>query len=411
MRHWLWLVLIADGFLQAEAIGRDSVQLIRKEKLLMTSTGHIGAEAQAHRVGHASIQKRLERSAGLPRVAVMVLAQSTSSAKWHDAFAVVSYSARKAFETSRFAMDLLAVTGESMDDTERKLLEGMGFQVLFKPDPVPVASVRQKYAQKMLSDGKASGGKLSEVSEMMKLYGVGLVDYHRVVICDADLMFLGSLDELLGRSDELMQATYDHELDFKSQAGFTNSITSIPLVNGGFVVVKPSREDFDGLLNLIKEGDFRAGSGWKGERVGWGFGGIGPQGLYSYYYNKDSLAAGEVMVKAPDLGQNMTLRPPKSRVQPLDRSVYDVIDTPDLDEALQAERVSSDDVKVFHFTGMCSKPWDCLHARSAICQKMTDRWWNLRSEFAAHQGSSPPPRCKEGGEYEPMSPSMLLQVN
>ena len=67
---------------------------------------------------------------------------------------------------------------------------------------------------------------------------------------------------------------------------------------------------------------------------------------------KDALAAGEAMVKAPDLPGNMTVSPPSARMKVLDRSVYDVIDTPDLQAAYTSGAASIDDVRVFHFTGI-----------------------------------------------------------
>jgi len=276
--------------------------------------------------------------------------------------------------------------------------------------------VRTEFAVKMLTNNCGTDNpqnKVCEVKEMMKLYGVSLIDYHRVVMCDGDLLFLDNIDELLGRDEKLMQATYDHELDFLDTAGFTNSVSDIPLVNGGFVVVKPTLTDFEALVELVKEGDFHDGSGWEGKRVGWGYGGIGPQGLFAYYYNKDALEAGEVMVKAPDMAKNMTISPTSSRVQVLDRSVYDVIVTDDLLEALQAQTVLSKNVKVFHFTGKCQKPWTCGETKTPICTEMTERWWQMQVEFAARHGSPAPPRCKVGdvGSYSPMSPSMLIQIN
>ena len=60
----------------------------------------------------------------------------------------------------------------------------------------------------------------------------------------------------------------------------------------------------------------------------------------------------------------------------LDRSVYVVIDTPDLQAAYTSGAASIDDVRVFHFTGIG------------------------RAEFAASRGIKPPPRCKAGGKYE-----------
>ena len=80
--------------------------------------------------------------------------------------------------------------------------------------------------------------------------------------------------------------------------------------------------------------------------------------------------------------------------------MYDVIDTPDLQAAYTSGAASIDDVRVFHFTGGCVKPWMCDAPRTTLCNTMRDRWWEIRAEFAASRGIKPPPRCKAGGKYE-----------
>lgn len=49
-------------------------------------------------------------------------------------------------------------------------------------------------------------------------------------------------------------------------------------VQGGFFVLRPNEEDFKGLLDTVKLGDFREGSAWGGEHIGWYWGGMTIQG-------------------------------------------------------------------------------------------------------------------------------------
>ena len=265
------------------------------------------------------------------------------------------------------------------------------------PLPVPRGRVHGDFAQKEFVRGcQATADVACFESNALQLWGVGLAQYSRVVVLDADVLVIREFSALLEHSVHSLLATFDHELDWHS---FTTELSNVPVVNSGFWVVAPNCTDFRQMIALLEEGDWDGG-GWRRSRVGWGYGGLVQQGILPYHYHKDALAAGEAMVKAPDLPGNMTVSPPSARMKVLDRSVYDVIDTPDLQAAYTSGAASIDDVRVFHFTGGCVKPWMCDAPRTTLCNTMRDRWWEIRAEFAASRGIKPPPRCKAGGKYE-----------
>merc|ERR1719498_2284253 len=89
-------------------------------------------------------------------------------------------------------------------------------------------------------------------------------------------------------------------------------------------------------------------------------------------------------IKGADLpGMGKTMQPPGSRFHPQDRSKYNVIQTDKLLAAIQKGDAHIKDVEVFHFTGGCSKPWECSGINSDLCEFATAQWWQLRAEVEA----------------------------
>lgn len=109
-------------------------------------------------------------------------------------------------------------------------------------------------------------------TELLKLYAWLLTDYHRVVHLDMDSMVLQSLDELYDMEDKDLIYTCDYGM-------MTKGSKACP-VQGGFFVLRPNQEDFDGLVAVMKKGDFREGSAWGGENIGWYWGGMTIQGRW-----------------------------------------------------------------------------------------------------------------------------------
>jgi len=347
--------------------------------------------AQAH--GHSSSSHSSRYAPGavqaqlnLPRkrVAVAVLASDNSSAEWHDAFAILALSVKKAFATSKFELDLLALTSKAISNKEDTVLKNLGFIVRPLPLPIRADSIQNTFTREEVKKGCC--GEI----EMLKLHGLTFTEYHRVVVIDGDIMFLHNIDSILD-SPFSLAGTYDYELDVSS--------SKVPMINGGFLVFTPNTTDFQQIVDTVKEGDFRSGTGWKGLDVGWGYGGVGPQGLLAYHYNKETLLAGESMAKKRDLPGQMSEGIKSTRVESLDRSQFDVIDTHPLQEALGNGTAKVGDIRVFHFTGLCEKPWKCKRARSDVCKAMVDKWWELRNECATARGIKASERCKDGGSY------------
>jgi len=335
------------------------------------------------------------------RVALVVLAMPSSTNGFLDGLAVLAYSARIGIPNRSIAVDLVAMAHENTSAAELSKLERIGYKVRLEPLLVPLHKrIRNNHSFGRREIEKNCGpGHFGDCMErdMMKLFAISMTEYDRVVFLDSDLLLLGSIEDLLFDSQPLV-ATYDHELDFWPD--FSRRISAIPLVNSGFWVVTPNRTDFERAAALAAEGDFREGRGWRGSGVGWGFGGAGSQGLLAYHYNLESLRAGELMEKRPDLPGNMTVAPPRSRMRILDRSAYNVISTVDLQAALRANTTSVSRIRVFHFTGICPKPWDCpppASPETELCGAMRERWWERRAGAAAAFEVSATRGCPNGG--------------
>jgi len=85
-----------------------------------------------------------------------------------------------------------------------------------------------------------------------------------------DSLLLQPLDELF----ELPGKDFIYTCDY----GMMTPGSKACPVQGGFFVLRPNEEDFKGLLDTVKLGDFREGSAWGGEHIGWYWGGMTIQG-------------------------------------------------------------------------------------------------------------------------------------
>jgi len=238
----------------------------------------------------------------------------------------------------------------------------------------------------------------------LKYWGLALTEYDRSLVIDADVIITDPMDELMTRPESLI-GVYDHGLDFDG--------STVPPVQGGFLLFRPNLTDFEEVKRLTREGDW-AGDGWKHSNIGWCYGGVGPDGLLSYYFNKDSLTEfrnlnareSSFVEAAPTHGEDMTTRhrslpeglgtpkvSEKVRMLAADRLKYDVVMNArlrhDLDVALSQGATKESllqAVTSVHYTGDCIKPWTCSEARDWFCKGLMDKWWELRNEVALARG-------------------------
>lgn len=146
-------------------------------------------------------------------------------------------------------------------------------RVLERDIPLDINDIQGDYLRERIAKNGCCGA-----TELLKLYAWRLTDYHRVVHLDMDSLLLQPLDELFDLSGKDFLYTCDYGM-------MTRGSKACP-VQGGFLILKPNEEDFKRLVNTVKLGDFRAGSAWGGEHIGWYWGGMTIQGTEGGCYSE-----------------------------------------------------------------------------------------------------------------------------
>jgi len=193
--------------------------------------------------------------------------------------------------------------------------------------------------------------------ELLKICAWRLEDYYRVLLLDMDAVLVKNLDHLFEDDQEKdLKFTWDNAMD--------SGNSRAPPVQGGFLMIKPSQRVFEQIIDVVREGDFRPGTGWGGTRIGWCWGGQTVQGLLAYYYS---------MVE-PDKGLA------------IDPCRYNSMATTKECKDYPWEQVAS-----IHYT-YCQKPWKC-HRTEGICEPMHNFWWKTRQNLEEAQGIPKTERC------------------
>jgi hypothetical protein len=119
-------------------------------------------------------------------------------------------------------------------------------------------------------------------------------------------------------------------------------------------VIKPSMDDYNSFIDILRVGDYRSGSAWGGSHIGWFWGGKTIQGIVPYYYNKYTTPGRSFL---------------------LDRCIYNTMADTD-----NCTVKSIDEVVSAHFT-VCQKPWSCsAWQKNPLCVALHKRWFELRVE-------------------------------
>jgi hypothetical protein len=332
------------------------------------------------------------------KVAFAIFVTDVASLEWEDALRILAHGVKKAAAKSRHNITLLALSPERFSAKKEEQLKSFGFQrVVKKPVPVAAELVQGKEAREHMQrvNGGDSRFQFAMAEETVKYWGMALTEYDRVLVLDADTMILDPMDELM-EADADFVGTYDHGLDTHG--------STLPPAQGGFLLFRPSEADFLEIKRLTQEGDW-GGAGWKGSGIGWCYGGVGPDGLLAYYYNKDALTYLKSQSGKVSLAEGISSSQlPGSRMLAVDRSIYDVVINDRLmNEMKDANKEQAvDAVKSAHFTGNCVKPWTCFEPRDFLCEGLFQKWWELRAEVEKEAGLEPTKKSCENGQYHPL---------
>eukprot|EP00516_Mucochytrium_quahogii_P006339 CAMPEP_0203758054 /NCGR_PEP_ID=MMETSP0098-20131031/10830_1 /ASSEMBLY_ACC=CAM_ASM_000208 /TAXON_ID=96639 /ORGANISM=" , Strain NY0313808BC1" /LENGTH=387 /DNA_ID=CAMNT_0050650301 /DNA_START=38 /DNA_END=1204 /DNA_ORIENTATION=+ len=218
-------------------------------------------------------------------------------------------------------------------------LKKLGYEVFSYEAPVVSSEIEGEYLRKEIDKSGCCGAL-----ELLKLRAYTLPNFDRVVLLDMDTLFVKSIDHLY-KNDVEIQFTYDYAMhDNKAPA---------PPVQGGMLLIKPSQDAFNKMVDIVRKGDFRENTGWGGTGIGWCWGGQTIQGLVSYYYNIFA----------------------KESFKVLDPCKYNAMVTTD-----NCKGTPFADIYSIHYT-QCQKPWDCRPSDIPLCRRMVKEWWDVRRMF------------------------------
>eukprot|EP00929_Paragymnodinium_shiwhaense_P120998 TRINITY_DN93102_c0_g1_i1.p1 TRINITY_DN93102_c0_g1~~TRINITY_DN93102_c0_g1_i1.p1 ORF type:complete len:488 (+),score=80.94 TRINITY_DN93102_c0_g1_i1:117-1580(+) len=357
------------------------------------------------------------------KIAFVVFVTDVGSAEYKDAFAVLAYSIKLAARRTRNTIELLALCPDRFKEESAAFLRSVGFlNVLKRPMPINPSQVKGRSAREhyMKVQGSGKDNEFLMAEELVKYWGLALTSYDRTLVLDADMIIFDPMDELM-RLDEPFIATYDHGLDVPG--------SNVPPIQGGFLLFRPSMNDFKNLAVMAMNGEW-GGDGWEKSRVGYCYGGVGPVGQLPYYFNKDSVDAFKHYQRQNDKknkerdqmtmhdnlpqGVNAPRVHKQVRMRAVERHIYDVLvndrNMKDLKSLMESTGQREHDilagVKSFHYTGSCVKPWKCPNRAQGgwLCQGMINRWWDLRNEAAGAVGMPAFSRsegCRNG--YKPFT--------
>jgi len=345
------------------------------------------------------------------KVAYAVFVSDLKDAAMKDVMAVQAHGFRQAAAKSRHNVEFLALVPERFPEADEQFLKQVGFTHVFrKPLPVhpsEIDPVQGKLVLEAFNNVQGAGdanSKFLMAEETLKYWPLSMTEYDRVLMLDADVMVLDPMDELMERKEDFV-GTYDHGLDI---AGST-----VPPVQGGFLLYRPNGADFQAIKRLTKEGSW-GGNGWKNSGIGYAYGGTGPDGLLAYFYHKGALPQLKKVGKKQILDGPYGNAVPGVRMFGADRSKYDVVITERLEKDLKDtdEKEIIDGVKSMHFTGGCAKPWQCHGAeknmflkRGAgnLCDAMTKRWFAMRASLEKEKGQPVSHKGCVNGKYKVMN--------
>ena len=334
----------------------------------------------------------------------------TKDGSYMDGAAVLAHSAIRVHRGSLSAYGVALVAFVAPAVTSLEQLRVCGYRVLRRDLPLEVADIKGERLRQGIKSNGCCGAW-----ELLKLYAWTLTEYHRVVHVDMDVAILQNLDELFQDDSDLWWRQEEEGKSVVAKDG-SESSSSLPPekkkkkkkkaiyalytwdwtmargknkpVQGGFLVAKPSMEIYEALVDVVREGDFRSGSGWGGTGAGTYWGGMTIQGLLPYFFE--------------------TVRPGRGR--DLDECVYNNMannprDVGGFDKGRcrrdatlhpkpckDCRLVSVDTIKTVHFT-ICQKPWGCVSASRQscpycpICAKLHAMWFDIRKEMETEWGT------------------------
>lgn len=301
----------------------------------------------------------------------------TKDGSFQDGAAVLAYSIMKIYNNDKhisksYSISLIAFV-HPMVIKARKELKRIGYHVIEATTPINSSAIPYQWFREHIERNGCCGA-----SELIKLNAYRLIQYDKIVHLDADVILLQNFNELFDNDYSLIFTTDPNMADVRNQ----NEANRLP-VQGGFLIIKPSIDDYLNLINIMITTEFVIDRGWNATDVGWYWGGMTIQGLLPYYY---------YIVTSP------------KRIKMVDRCLYNTMaDTP------QCETKKINEIKSSHFT-VCQKPWTCSGGDrdDDLCGDLHRQWFQLRKEAAKFYGIPITTACLKDGVYNELDLSNAI---
>ena len=278
-------------------------------------------------------------------------------------------------KVSKYDYKMYAIVHRQAADCAQQPLVDAGFEVLIRDPPVVKKDIKGKFLRKHIQREWCCGA-----DEFVKLYAYTIDSHPIVVHVDVDFVFHKPMDDLF---DAML-------LDAKSQEGIA-ARKRIPLerpndpwpdqvdafmtrdwgqvmpgrkalFQAGFLVIKPSQQVFNTIVDVIKEGNYVEGfareNGWGGKGYGGLVGSMAAQGVIAYVY--DILLPHTWMelnqCRFNHMGMDVLFRSMPS-FRPNHKKVGQCRN--DLDYCEDCMHTPVEQIYNIHYT-QCRKPWNCI---------------------------------------------------
>merc|ERR1712129_33047 len=134
----------------------------------------------------------------------------------------------------------------------------------------------------------------------------------------------------------------------------------------------PDKRHYDAMYAIIKEGDFRDNTAWRGSGIGWCYGGRTIQGIVPFYYY-DVIGKGVADVE-------------------VDRGLFN-----NMVEIEKCRKYKYSQVISNHFT-WCQKPWYCRYQTNRpLCIEFNKKWWKTSHRVEQMLGIESREECPNVG--------------
>ena len=336
---------------------------------------------------------------------------------------VLVESIRNATAHSPHQTHLVALVRRSLLPATGGVLTKLGFRVVATDVLVPPEDIAGEAGRDSAVGATSFGGTRYLISdENDKLLIYNLTEYDHVVSIDTDALVVDAIDELFDNPEETQgildyYGLGDDDPDHP-EGGWKQAV--VPAVNGGFVVVRPSKAALEGILDIYRRGDFTPDSvdgymaGWDHLGTGYFYGGISVQGLLPAYYFRDAILNRPANTTRYQAVQHALKTAEGRQFRELDQCVYDVLGhkncwgkeggvqgtqhcrnvdcSPDANPTLEGVKAG---LKVVHFTGTCrgARPTSLcknqnvnLNGQAELCKEFVRRWLGIAELALAASG-------------------------